>query len=109
MLFIGVQGTSQNLNTLSAGVYGSHSSNGFGVYAINTNSSSLTGSGVYGLSLGTTTNNVGVRGDASNGNAIGVMGVSFGNGTAVYGLKTNTAPFGNAGKFENQNTSLKVA
>ncbi len=102
---IGVQGTSQSSHSLSAGVYGAHSSNGFGVYAINTNSSSATGSGVYGLSLGTTTNNVGIRGDALNGNGVGIMGVSFGTGVSVYGIKTNASSSGNAGKFEINGTS----
>lgn len=100
----GVKGFSQNSSNLSAGIYGTHASNGMGVYGINTSSVSTSGMGVYGITQGLTTGNVGVRGDAQSGAAYGVMGVAFGTGHSVVGIKPNTVTNGSAGRFEINNT-----
>lgn len=100
----GIRGFSQNSSIYSAGVYGSHANGGFGVYGISTNTTTTAGSGVYGITQGLTNGSVGVRGDAAGGAAYGVMGAAFGSGASVYGVKSNTTPNGNAGRFETNNT-----
>jgi hypothetical protein len=91
-----IRGINQHTATsapLADGVYGS------------TNNSSPAAAGVYGLNSGGgpgvfgTSSYAGVIGSGT-GNGPGVQGNNSGNGPAIFGLKTNTATAGNAGKFE---------
>lgn len=96
-----IRGINQHTATsapLADGVYGS------------TNNSSPAAAGVYGLNSGGgpgvfgTSSYAGVIGSGT-GNGPGVQGNNSGNGPAIFGLKTNTATAGNAGKFEITNAS----
>jgi len=111
-LAYGVQGISNNNNSLAAGVYGQNKASGFGVLgttASNTaaiagiNTSSLnnpTGIGVYGLTSSSHTAAIAIYGE-NKGTGIGVFGRNT-NPTAnsaigVYGIVTNTSSPGSAG------------
>ena len=80
----GVYGSTNNSSILAAGVYGLNSGGGPGVFGTSSYA------GVFG---------------SGTGSGPGVQGNNISSGPAIFGLKTNSATAGNAGKFEINNAS----
>ncbi|WP_435355226.1 hypothetical protein [Emticicia sp. SJ17W-69] len=92
---IGVKGINSSTNNNGIGVKGTHAGSGYGVYGY-----SLTGTGVYGFTQGSSSSGYGVFGQSGQVSGVGVHGNVFGtNGTAVWGKADHLTAAG--GYFQN--------
>lgn len=92
---IGVKGINSSTNNNGVGVKGTHEGGGYGVYG-----NSLTGTGVYGITQGSSSSGYGVQGQAGQTSGVGVYGHAFGaNGVGVWGKADQST--GSGGYFQN--------
>ncbi|WP_305952424.1 hypothetical protein [Emticicia oligotrophica] len=92
---VGVKGINSSTNNNGIGVKGTHDGAGYGVYGY-----SLTGTGVYGTTQGSSSSGYGVQGQAGQTSGVGVFGHAFGiNGVAVWGKADQSTGMG--GYFQN--------
>lgn len=92
---VGVRGSNSSTNNNGVGVKGTHDGAGYGVFGV-----SLTGTGVYGYTQGSSSSGYGVFGQAGQTSGVGVFGNAFGtNGVAVWGKADHST--GAGGYFSN--------
>lgn len=100
----GIFASANNPSNSSAAVYATHSGGGNGVSGISTATTFTGTAGVYGLTLGTGTTNIGVQADVTAGNSIGMFAHSFNTHTGIAFLarKDASAGSGIVARIENQ-------
>lgn len=100
----GLFASASNPSNLSSAVYATHSGGGNGISGISTATTYTGTAGVYGLTLGTGTTNIGIQADATTGNSIGIFAHSFNSHTGIAFLarKDASAGSGIVARIENQ-------